>query len=257
MTELLQSGKKYHVFLSHAHLDAEVVKKLAVRLEDEAKFRVWVDEWVLVPGKSWQRGMARGLDEAGACAVFFGSKEQVGWFEKEIEKAMDRQAAEPEFGVIPVLLPGADIALIQGFLKQNWWVEFKDGIEDAEAFRRLVAGIRGESPGRPPATAQVADKRVFAVPVGRNPLFTGRGEELAELEATLKRDGVAALTGMGGAGKTQTAVEFCYLHRESYEAVLWAGAESAAVLAVSLAKLAEPLGLPVQAQKVEEGQAIA
>jgi hypothetical protein len=37
--------KPYDVFLSHGHVDVEVVVKIAERLEDEAGARVWLDRW--------------------------------------------------------------------------------------------------------------------------------------------------------------------------------------------------------------------
>jgi hypothetical protein len=34
----------FDVFLSHAHLDTEVVEQLGIRLEDEGGMRVWLDK---------------------------------------------------------------------------------------------------------------------------------------------------------------------------------------------------------------------
>jgi hypothetical protein len=48
--------------------------------------------------------------------------------------------------VIPVLLLGADRAIVDAFLELNTWVDFGD---DAEyAFHLLSCGVRGEAPGR-------------------------------------------------------------------------------------------------------------
>ncbi|MEM8863349.1 MAG: NB-ARC domain-containing protein, partial [Chloroflexota bacterium] len=61
---------------------------------------------------------------------------------------------------------------------------------------------------------------LFTVPFPRNTThFVGREAELAQLEETLKTNsqvGInnAGLSGMGGIGKTQLAVEFCYRARE-------------------------------------------
>jgi hypothetical protein len=57
-------GREFNAFLSHSHDDAEWVQRLAVRLEDQCGFRVWLDRWRLVPGGSWQQEMALGLDRA-------------------------------------------------------------------------------------------------------------------------------------------------------------------------------------------------
>ena len=51
---------RFDTFLSHSHDDAEWVERLAKRLEDECGFRIWLDKWILVPGKSWQQEMKKG-----------------------------------------------------------------------------------------------------------------------------------------------------------------------------------------------------
>ncbi len=138
----------FDVFLSHAHVDAEIVEALGARLEDEARFRVWLDKWVLVPGQRWQQEMARGLDQAKTCAVCIGQKTPAGWFREEVERALNRQTKDPAFRVIPVILPNGDPALIDDFLELRTWVEFKNGIDDPQAFHLLSCGINGVPPGR-------------------------------------------------------------------------------------------------------------
>ena len=63
------------------------------------------------------------------------------------------------------------------------------------------------------------------VPYPRNPNFTGREAILEQLETALASGTPAALTqtiaGLGGVGKTQTAVEYAFRHRDQYRAVLW------------------------------------
>lgn len=83
--------KKFDVFLSHSHSDAIFVEDLAKRLEDCAKLRVWIDRWILVPGEHWQQEMARGLDNAKSCVVCMGEQTPKGWFQEEIERAINRQ----------------------------------------------------------------------------------------------------------------------------------------------------------------------
>jgi hypothetical protein len=70
---------------------------------------------------------------------------------------------------------------------------------------------------------------VWNVPTHPNPYFTGRDLLLAEihtrltaLEAARRR---VVLTGLGGVGKTQLAVEYCYRQRADYELVWWVRSE--------------------------------
>jgi len=61
------------------------------------------------------------------------------------------------------------------------------------------------------------------------------------------------MSGLGGIGKTQTAVEYAYRYHEEYQAVLWARAESHETLTSSLVEIAALLDLP---QKDEQDQTI-
>ena len=71
----------------------------------------------------------------------------------------------------------------------------------------------------------------FAVPIGKNPDFTGREDLLDELKKRLAGGETTAVTqtvtGLGGVGKTQLAVEYAYRHRGDYQVVWWLRAEDA------------------------------
>ena len=87
----------------------------------------------------------------------------------------------------------------------------------------------------------------FLVPFLRNPSFVGREDDLARLHALLQKGAAvgvrpAALTGMGGIGKTQLAVEYAYRYSEAYPGgVYWVNA--AQPLQAEFARLAVALGL--------------
>jgi tetratricopeptide (TPR) repeat protein len=89
-----------------------------------------------------------------------------------------------------------------------------------------------------------ATSTVWNVEHPRNPFFTGRTEILEALNLELAAGGRVALSGMGGLGKTQTAVEYAYRHRGEYGAVLWAKADTEDSLKAGLAAIAAKLGLP-------------
>ena len=144
-----RTDDSFDVFLSHAHTDAEAVESISIKLEDdEAGLKVWLDRWVLVPGEHWQQQMAKGLVQAKTCAVCVGRTTPAGWFREEIERALNRQARDKNFRVIPVILPNGDRKLIDDFLELRTWVEFKHGVEDADALHLLKCGVRGIPPGR-------------------------------------------------------------------------------------------------------------
>ena len=78
-------------------------------------------------------------------------------------------------------------------------------------------------------SAQVS---VWNVPFRRNPFFTGREPIFTQIRSLLHAGTTTALSqppaisGLGGIGKTQTAVEYAYRSRDSYPFVLWVQANT-------------------------------
>jgi tetratricopeptide (TPR) repeat protein len=246
-------AKAYDVFLSHSHDDAEIVEQLAKLLRSR-ELEVWLDKWVLIPGRPWRQDMAKGLEQAASCAVCIGTKTPKGWFEAEISRALNRQSQYQDFGVIPVILPGGDRTLVNEFLELNTWVIFKDGIADADALHRLISGIKGLAPGSGP-DKPTPSARIFTVPIPQNPFFTERANELSDFGAALEKTGSYALTGLGGVGKTQTAAEYAHRYRDNYQSVIWLRAEKEDTLFADLTALAHSLQLP-QADAKEQQLAV-
>jgi tetratricopeptide (TPR) repeat protein len=91
---------------------------------------------------------------------------------------------------------------------------------------------------------------IWHIPYQQNPFFTGREEVLTHLHASLQIDATAALTqpqglsGLGGIGKTQMALEYVYRYRHDYQAVLWARADSEYALFSDFIFIAHVLDLP-------------
>jgi len=77
----------------------------------------------------------------------------------------------------------------------------------------------------------------------RNPFFTGRERVLAELQEALAAQGRAALSGLGGVGKTHTAVEYAHVHVAEYAHAFWATADSGEALVSGYGKIAGLLKL--------------
>ena len=82
----------------------------------------------------------------------------------------------------------------------------------------------------------------------RNPWFTGRDKEIAELRQRLCQTGKAAIgqaiSGLGGIGKTQTAIEYAHRHRDQYDAVFWINAATDLDLKTGYGEVAKLLRLP-------------
>ncbi len=119
--------------------------------------------------------------------------------------------------------------------------------------------VQNEPTPTPPMPARSA--ALWRVPSRRNPFFTGREAVLARLHSLLHSGKTAALSpvlalsGLGGVGKTQTALEYAYRYRDDYAAVLWAKADTYENLLSDLAALARVLGLPEQSQQ-DQGRVV-
>lgn len=138
------------MFLSHSSHDADTVDELARRIRDvQPHLHIFLDRWVLIPGGLWQPEIARALETADSCAVCLGREPPGGWFDQEIQVALNRQVADPSFRVFGVLLPASDPHDVGSFLRLRTWVDFRDGLDAERALEEMLCGIEGRPPGPP------------------------------------------------------------------------------------------------------------
>ena len=96
---------------------------------------------------------------------------------------------------------------------------------------------------------------MWNIPYPRNPYFTGREELLRRLAASLRAGetvGISqpqAVSGLGGIGKTQIALEYAYRYYQDYDAVLWTRADTQEALISGFVVFAALLQLPVQEER--------
>jgi tetratricopeptide (TPR) repeat protein/MinD-like ATPase involved in chromosome partitioning or flagellar assembly len=118
--------------------------------------------------------------------------------------------------------------LIQGSVKQAH-------IEESQR-EKILAQYEGKVAVGPSA-------KPFNVPP-RTPFFTGREQVLRQLHASLTNGGTQAIYGLGGIGKTHTAIEYAHRHRDDYRAVLWVNAGTRDALVSDFVAIARLLDLP-------------
>jgi len=206
------SEKRYDVFLSHNSADKAAVEYLAQRLR-EADLEPFLDKWHLVPGDPWQEALEKTLDQSRTCAVFLGPEGLGPWENEEMRVALNQRIRDPDFRVIPVLLPNAHMperGRLPPFLARLTWVDFRAGLDDADAFHRLVCGIKGVAPGPPEEVTPPEEICPFR---GLAPFreedaafFFGREALTQWLVEALREDRFLAVIGPSGSGKSSVVL---------------------------------------------------
>lgn len=98
-------------------------------------------------------------------------------------------------------------------------------------------------------------------PHQRNPNFVGRAELAEKIQRVLapssedpKAQRSFALCGLGGVGKTQTALNYVFEHMEDFQVVLWAHADTEGKLLEDFGGFAVELGLTKQGDSDHTGR---
>lgn len=247
--------KALEIFYSYAHEDERLRKALDKQLsllKRDGLITDWYDHKIIA-GKEWENEILTHLDSAKIILLLISPDFIASdyCYSIEMQRAMERHE-RGEARVIPIILRPADWkGAVFGKLKalpSDGKAVTRWSNRD-EAFLNVAKGIRrAVKEFAPPSTyptiaasrltssstLQQGDPKVPApywnVPHKKNPFFTGREEIIDQLYKTF-REGKRratklpqALCGLGGVGKTQTAVEYAYRYRNEYQAVLWARA---------------------------------
>ncbi len=251
------SSQPVTIFYSYAREDELLRKKLHEHLSGLRRQGI-VTKWHgrrVVADAKWEDTVDPHLNSASLILLLVSPSFLASdyCFSVEMQRALERHHAG-EARVIPVILrpvdwqhaPLADLQCLPRDAKPvvSW-------SNQDEAFLNVTHGIREalESVGIISIPSQIS-LFVWNVPYPRNLFFTGREEIIETLASSLKVDRTTALTqphaisGLGGVGKTQIAVEYAYRYRSLYQAVLWAQAETHESLVASFAAIAQVLKLP-------------
>jgi len=255
-----------HFFISYNSADRQWAEWIAWQLE-EAGYTTVLQAWDFLPGSNFVLEMQKATEEAERTIAVL-SPDYLGarFIQPEWAAAFAQDPTGEKGILLPVRIRKCELG---GLLPQIVYIDLVD-LEEAAARDTLLAGVRSERakptapPGFPGAIPRSVPQRprfpgdlppIWNLPHLRNPNFTGRESLLAVLRTALTSGQPAALTqaitGLGGVGKTQLAVEYAYRHAAEYDLVWWVRAEEPAALAADYAALAGPLNLP---QKDEPDQ---
>ncbi|GCE17584.1 hypothetical protein KDK_13840 [Dictyobacter kobayashii] len=210
-------------------------------------------------GEEWASRIAAELDKATiivllVSADFMASEYCYG---VEVSRAMERYE-QKEACVIPVLVRSCDwkgtpFERLQALPRDGkaistWADEDEAFVDVVEGIRRVLRDLQAD-PAFKAASDTPARVVVDNIPYARNPLFTGREEVLGRLYEALHQEKTAALTqaisGLGGIGKTQTALEYAYRYRDEYTHIFWITADALQTVRLGLAGVSLLLKLPL------------
>lgn len=199
----MSSVPGYHAFLSYNSGDRPLVLEIADALKGR-DCSCFLDQWYLVPGRDWVDALEKALASSRSVAVFLGPGDMGRWQQRERAWALDRQAADPQFAVIPVLLPGCKPR--QDFLRLMTWIDLRQNQGDPAQLDRLAAAIRGEAlpaEGQREPRATVCPYRgLLYFREEDAAFFFGRETYVRQLVEKVERRTLVAVVGASGSGKS-------------------------------------------------------
>lgn len=243
------------LFISYAHADAPRLDELHRHLQPylmKERIAQWTDREIPA-GSDWRQEIVDALKSADAGILLVSSSFLASRFIHEVElpellnrafwvNVSDCRWDEAEFAPSQALRePSLPLNRLSAPHRETAWKEICQRlVERLEALAARTVTVGPKEP-RP-----VAGPHLCGVPQ-QNRVFTGRNEELAEIAKLFRIGGAnphveeavrtVALRGLGGIGKSSTAIEFAHRHAKDFDYIFWVVAERPADLAPNLAEL--------------------
>jgi tetratricopeptide (TPR) repeat protein len=229
-------------------------KALRKQLEDhlaplkrQGIIRGWHDR-LIGAGQEWKGNIDKHLEESSIILLLISANFLASdyCYDVEMKRAKEKHEAG-EARVIPIILRAVDWseapfsklqALPENGKPITRWSNRDEGWKDvANGIRKACKELRGK------VLIALSSDVLINLLQKRNPFFTGREQILDRLRAVLIAEGAVALSGLGGIGKTQTAVEYAYQYRDEYKELLWVKADQREALVSGFVTIATLLNL--------------
>ncbi|HJT54872.1 MAG TPA: FxSxx-COOH system tetratricopeptide repeat protein [Ktedonobacteraceae bacterium] len=256
-------------FISYTYNDQRWAEWIAWQLEG-AGYNTFLQAWDFLSGGDFVLAMDDATRNAPRTIAVLSPDYFTSKFTPSEWAAAFRRDPKGEQGLLmPVRVRPCDV---EGLLGQIGYIDLVDLDEQAARTKLLAEAQRKRRkplvaptfPSKPtiPAPSQRLSfpgtlPAIWNIPYPRNPYFTGREDLLAQLAAVLRSGqtvGISqpqAVSGLGGVGKTQIALEYAYRYYQDYDAVLWTRADTQEALISGFVAFADLLSLP---QKEERDQ---
>jgi tetratricopeptide (TPR) repeat protein len=247
-------------FISYNKADRAWAEWIAWQLEAEGYFTI-LQAWDFRPGSNFILQMDTAAKAAKrTIAILSPNYFDAIYTQPEWAAALVQDPTGQEGKVLPVRVRECTP---RGLFASLVYIDLV-GLNTLAAQNTLLAGVHrsrarpSAEPSFPGTTALVATQapsfpgnwpKIWNVPYKRNLFFTGREKlldslhkQLASMEATALTQ--AAISGLGGIGKTQTALEYAYRYENLYRLVLWVKADTRDTLISDFVTIADMLNLP-------------
>jgi tetratricopeptide (TPR) repeat protein len=248
------SEKRKDFFISYTSADRAWAEWVAWQLE-QAGYSTIIQAWDFLAGSNFVHEMDKATREAErTIAVLSPDYFQSRFTPAEWEAAFRHDPTSEGGKLLPIRV---QVCEVDGLLGAIGYIDLV-GLDERAAREKLLAKVRRErakpstAPAFPiasPAASAPAfpggeQPPIWDIPYLRNALFTGREAGLQAIANALKAGQNTAISGLGGIGKTQTALEYAYRHRSEYRCVFWAIADTRDTLNAAYSRFAELLDLP-------------
>ncbi len=256
--EGLDETDQVDFFISYTGADVAWAEWVAFVLEDAGQTTL-LQVWDFRPGSNFALEMHKALQRSSRVIALLSEPYlRSAYAAPEWAGAFVRDPQGREGRLVPVRVTECSP---DGLLAAIVYIDLV-GLEEEMAKRKLLAGVdpARPKPTRAPTFPVAADPTARPQPFpgrlpafwnvpARNPNFTGRDAELEDLRNQLANTAsavaVLAVSGLGGVGKTQLAIEHAWRRAADYDLVWLVSAEIPDAIAGALAPLAEHLGVTV------------